>query len=368
MVMTLTSGILSPIRAKAEQAIEILMSSMEDIGEKDFLRDILPRLGKSGIFVNGFGHDASVLDLGLERHIAFKIDRAPSPIAVARGWSDFKVWGRLAVVANVSDLLATGALPTAMMLSLVMPRSLEARKAAEIIAGCEESCAQHSIAFVGGDTKEGTAVQVVGAALGTVEKSYWLGRDKAMPGDHLIIAGMLGGFSGALSLLDVGGTSDTERQGLLSVLTEPVARIREGAYIRESRLLHSCMDLSDGLAEAISNFSSDNVGITISEDALPLHRYATEAAQVLSVNPSKFAFSVGDWAISGLVSQANLDHFLENAPADLQLHDLGAFDSSGKCLLKARDGSVRPMPKVLNEQFRRRLEDDSDYFKSVLDA
>ena len=362
------SSILSPIRANAEQEIEILMSSMEDIGEKGFLREILPRLGRNGIFVNGFGHDASVLDLGLESHIAFKIDRAPSPIAIARGWSDFKVWGRLAVVANVSDLLATAALPKAMMLSLVLPRGLDAQKAAEIIAGCEESCAQHGIAFVGGDTKEGTAVQVVGAALGTVEKSYWLGRGKAMPGDHLIIAGMLGGFSGALSLLDAGGIYNAERQSLLSVLTEPVARIREGAYIRESRLLRSCMDLSDGLAEAISNFASDNVGITINEDALPLHRYAINAAQMLSVNPSKFAFSVGDWAISGLVSQANLDRFLKNAPTDLQLYDLGAFDSSGKCLLKAPDGSVRPIPKILNEQFRRRLEDGGDYFKSVLDA
>ncbi|WP_175715322.1 thiamine-phosphate kinase [Burkholderia ambifaria] len=344
------------------------MSSLEDIGEKSFLRSILPGLARNGIFVNGFGHDASLLDLGLERHIAFKIDRAPSPIAISRGWSDFKVWGRLAVVANVSDLLATAALPQAMMLSVVLPRDLDAQKAADIITGCEESCAQHGVAFVGGDTKEGAAVQVVGAALGTAAKAYWLGRNKAVPGDHLIIAGMIGGFSGALSLLDAGEVCDVERQSLLSVLTEPVARIREGAYIRESKILHSCMDLSDGLAEAISNFSSDNVGITINEDALPLHRYAIDAAHILSVNPSKFAFSVGDWAIAGLVSEGNLGRFLDNAPTDLELCDLGVFDSSGKCLLKAPDGSVRPIPKVLNEQFRTRLEDDGDYFRSVLDA
>ncbi|KHK51915.1 hypothetical protein PI87_20425 [Ralstonia sp. A12] len=344
------------------------MSSMEDIGEKGFLRGILPGLARNEIFVNGFGHDSSLLDLGLERHIAFKIDRAPSPIAISRGWSDFKVWGRLAVVANVSDLLATAALPQAMMLSLVLPRDLDAKKATDIIIGCEESCAQHGIAFVGGDTKEGATIQVVGAALGTAEKSYWLGRYKAVPGDHLIIAGMVGGFSGALSLLDAGKASDVERRSLLSVLTEPVARIREGAYIRESRVLHSCMDLSDGLAEAIANFSSKNVGITINEDALPLHRYAIDAAHLLSVSSSKFAFSVGDWAIAGLVSQENLSRFFDNAPADLQLRDLGAFDSSGKCLLKAPDGSVRPIPKILNEQFRKRLEDDGDYFRSVLNA
>lgn len=81
-----------------------------------------------------------------------------------------------------------------------------------------------------------------------------------------------------------------------------------------------------------------------------------------------FAFSVGDWAIAGLVSKENLNRFFDDAPAGLQFYDLGAFDSSGECFLKASDGSVRAIPKLLNEQFRARLEDDGDYSRSVLDA
>lgn len=77
-------------------------------GRKAFLRKLLPGLVCSDDFVNGFGHDASIVDLGFDKNIVFKIDRAPNPVSVKNSWSDFCVWGRLAVVANVSDVLAVG--------------------------------------------------------------------------------------------------------------------------------------------------------------------------------------------------------------------------------------------------------------------
>lgn len=344
------------------------MTSMTDIGEKAFLRALIPELHHHKDFVNGFGHDISVVDLGLEKYLAFKIDRAPSPVALNRGWCDYRVWGRLAVVANMSDLLASAALPRAMMLSLVLPRDFSSAAAIEIVSGCEESCANHDVAFVGGDTKEGVVTQVVGAALGTVDKKYILGRGTAIPGDHLVIAGRVGGFSGALSILDFdSGLSSQEKSELIDILEKPLARVKEGAYVRDCKIPHASCDLSDGLAEALNIFCSDGAGITIDEDALPLHKYATEASFKMSVPAYPYAFSVGDWAIAYLVKESKVSLFFNMAPADVDLFDIGRFDGSGKCLVRTRGGRLEPIPSLINEQFRRRLEDDAGYLAALID-
>lgn len=342
------------------------MASMAEIGEKAFLRGLLPQLHQADCFVNGFGHDASILDLGLEQYLAFKIDRAPKPVALTRGWCDHKVWGRLAVVANISDLLASGASPRALMLSLVLPREYEAEAVTEIVAGCQESCEQHGVAFVGGDTKEGVAVQVVGAALGTVDKNFYLGRRAALPGDHLVVAGRLGAFAGAISLLDADLLSVQQREALLWSLTTPKARVAEAAYIRDAKLAHAACDLSDGLADALSIFCGEGIGITIDEAKLPLHENAALAAVELGSKAHRYAFSVGDWAIAYLVSESDIDRLFREAPAGVELFDLGCFDDSKLIQLRMTDGSKQPIPSTINEHFRSRLEDDTDYIGSLL--
>src|SRR6266849_2733515 len=129
--------------------------AMNDLGEKAFLSALLPHLHVAPAFVNGFGNDASVIDLGWqEQLLVMKIDRAGSPIAAKRGWSDYRMWGRLAVTANCNDILAVGGRPTAMMLCVCVPGSWSTRDVTDIILGCEEECLRLGIAFVGGDTKE----------------------------------------------------------------------------------------------------------------------------------------------------------------------------------------------------------------------
>lgn len=341
---------------------------MNDIGEKAFLRALIPQLSARGDFVNGFGHDASIIELGLEQHVAFKIDRAPSPVAVTRGWSDHRVWGRLAVAANVSDLLAVAAQPRAVMLSITVPRGFSVQAATEIVLGCQESCEQHAVTFLGGDTKEGPSIQVVGAALGVVSKKYRLGRGRAAIGDHFVVAGQLGGFIGALQMLDSGRHAAWSREQLLRTLTNPMARIKEAAYLRQSQMASFACDVSDGLADVLSVFCGETVGLTVEASRLPMHPYSIAAAARRGVDPSAFAFGVGDWALACVVPHSSIERFLADAPAGAELSDLGQFDATGLMAIKSSDDKTRPMPVVINEQFRARLEDDSQYVDSLLDS
>ncbi|WP_188434325.1 thiamine-phosphate kinase [Halopseudomonas salina] len=339
---------------------------MSDLGEKAFLRSLLPSLKVDPSFVNGFGHDASILDIGLEQLLACKIDRAPFPVAIGRGVGCYRVWGRLAVAANVSDLLAVGAEPRAMMLSLVVPGNFEADAAREIVMGCEESCISHRIAFVGGDTKEGTSPQVVGAAWGTVIRGAGFGREAAKPGDFLFIAGRLGAFASSLALMDSQDGVSGYPKSWIDALVSPMARINEGRYMRESCKVVAACDLSDGLADAIRIFCADGAGITLSEPNLPMNPLAKTASEKLRVPLWRFAFGVGDWAIAFVVRESDVETFRAGIPDGMELTQAGRFDGSGDILVKDRAGRIQKPPELINEHFRRRAEDDDNHYLRAL--
>lgn len=344
------------------------MATMSELGEKAFLKALLPTLRVAPSFVNGFGHDASIVDVGLGQYLAVKIDRAPFPVALHRGIGDFRTWGRLAVAANVSDLLAVGARPHALMLSLVVPGSFDAANAHAIVMGCEEACASHGVAFIGGDTKEGQSAQVIGAAWGTVEKGAAFGRAPAIPGDYLFLAGRLGAFAGTLALMDEGPSEGEIPPEWVNTLIAPAARVLEGRYMRESRKVAAACDLSDGLADALDIFCAAGAGITLSESRLPMHPLAVQASAKCGVPLWRFAFGVGDWAIACVVRDKDADAFRRAGDSGLDLFEIGRFDDTGHRLI--RDGTCieREVPNLINEQFRRRIEDNGTYLHDLLHA
>lgn len=342
------------------------MTHLADLGEKAFLAGLLPQLTVDPGFVNGFGHDASVIDVGLEHYIAAKIDRAPFPVALRHGLGSYRTWGRLAVVANVSDLLAVAALPRAMMLSMVLPRDFLVEDARAIVEGCAEACLQHGVAFIGGDTKEGSTAQVVGTAWGTVEKHHRLGRAQAHAGDALFVAGSLGGFAAALTLIrqQHGQVNWTAR--CMPVLTEPSARVKEASYLRGHDAICAACDLSDGLAEAVDIFCGDSLGITLDEAHLPLHDLVVEASACAEAAPWRFAFAAGDWALAFVVEQAEVDRFQTAVDSDLEIFQLGRFDETKLKQIRDVSGAIHPLPGVINEQFKSRIEDEGRYLELLL--
>lgn len=344
------------------------MATMSELGEKAFLKELLPTLKVAPSFVNGFGHDASIVDVGLEQYLAVKIDRAPFPVALNRGIGDCRTWGRLAVAANVSDLLAVGARPHALMLSIVVPGGFDATNARAIVIGCEEACDSHGIAFIGGDTKEGQTAQVIGAAWGTVEKGAAFGRAPALPGDYLFLAGRLGAFAGTLALMDEEPSEGEIPREWVNTLTEPSARMREGRYMRESRKVAAACDLSDGLAEALNIFCAAGAGITLSESRLPMHPLAVQASAKRGVPLWRFAFGVGDWAIACVVREKNVSTFRLAGESGLEMFEIGRFDGTGHKLIRDGAGMEREIPNLINEQFRRRIEDNGSYMHDLLSA
>jgi len=341
------------------------MATMQSIGEKAFIRDLLPLLKTAPTFVNGFGHDASIMDVGLEKNIAFKIDRAPYPLALKNGWANHKAWGHLAVVANLSDLLSIGATPSGFMVSIVVPSDYDSSDVKDIVIGCAESCEAHKVVFLGGDTKEGPTPQVIGSAFGTIERGQDLGRRQAKAGDKLVIAGQLGGLLGAYLHLKRAPSIEEQSARYIEHISNPTARLREATRIARSGLAIASCDLSDGLSDAISIFCGSSVGIALNEAAFPLHELALEAASNHNIPSRNFAFSVGDWAIAYVVPHENYEKFLEVMWTEMHVTCIGQFTDSTSRIIRLSDGGEAQVPNVVNEHFSSRLEDEGSYLTKI---
>lgn len=340
--------------------------SLADVGEKGYLRKLLPQLPVGTGLLNGFGHDAAIVDLetGSDDVLVMKIDRAAHPVATSRGWCDYKLWGRLAVTTCASDILAVGGTPKSLLLSLILPRSFRVHDADMIVAGCLESCLEHGITLVGGDTKEGRAAEVVAAAIGVVSRSQAIGRHGSLPGDYLVLVGELGGFEGAHSLLTDEGIDrpGDGNQELIDYLAYPHAKTEIAANLLRLPGIVAGMDLSDGLYDA-ANVLRGEFGAVIYSSSLPLHQFALKYASLKRFDPTDLAFGVGDWAILYILRSHSLEEAerLVNRVPGAEI--IGHISDTPGVWMKTRQ-EVRAAKPIINEHFVRRMEDNPDLFSN----
>jgi len=335
--------------------------TMEDLGEKAFLAELLPRLTPHPTFVNGFGDDASAIAIDGDRVVLFKVDRAAAPVAARRGWTDYRMWGRLAVTSNCSDILAGGGAPLAVMIAMILPRDWPADATVEVIEGCAEECAAHDIAFAGGDTKEGRSAELVGSAIGLGSRQSILTRRGSKPGDLIVLAGTLGGFLGSyLQILESLGADGQPGPGSdedwLGYISHPRARWAEGAYMRNSGAATGAMDTSDGLYDAVATLVGEH-GADMQLSALPYHPTAVECAAKLSISPINLGLGVGDWNIVYTVDPTHWSA-LNDLPEDLQLDVIGALSERQGIRWHDPAEGVFACEPVVNQHFRSRQEDE----------
>jgi thiamine-monophosphate kinase len=336
--------------------------SLADVGEKQFLRGLLPRLTRHPAFVNDFGDDASAVFIpGSDEVLFFKIDRAATPMAARKGWVDYRMWGRLAVTSNCSDILTAGGAPSAVMIAMILPRSWSTQSAEEIVLGCSEECDRHDVAFVGGDTKEGTAAELVGSAVGFGKPRQVVTRRGARPGDVLVVAGRLGGFLGAyLRLL----TNEGHDPASLAYVSHPAARWDEAAFLRNTGVPIAAMDTSDGLYEAVATLTS-GLGAEIDVGLLPYHQLAIECAREQGVSPFSLALGMGDWNILYAMNPVRWRGLSDEiAGSELELTMIGQVVSDTG-IRWHESGKILRIQPIVNQHFVQRLEDEGDLLERL---
>jgi thiamine-monophosphate kinase len=171
-----------------------------------------------------------------------------------------------ALVANLSDLAAMGAVPLTCTLALTLdePSSQDAWLA-PFASRLQQLVADYEIPLIGGNLCAGP-LSLTFTVLGTVPAGAALRRQDALPGDDVYVTGHLGDAAAGL-LQWQAGVRDSG--SLLQRFLYPVPRLNTALALRG--IARSMIDISDGLLADVGHISdTSGVGITLNIEALPL--------------------------------------------------------------------------------------------------
>jgi thiamine-monophosphate kinase len=163
-------------------------------------------------------------------------------------WMPWRELGFRAAAVNLSDLAASGAEPTGLIVSLGAPARTQFEDVLEIYEGIAET----GVPVIGGDTTRADGLMLSVTAIGRSERVP--GRAGARAGNRLVVTGPLGGA----------GAAFREQRFL-----RPPLRLVEGR--RLARHVTAMLDISDGLAQDAGHIAGrSGVRCVIELERVPL--------------------------------------------------------------------------------------------------
>jgi len=297
----------------------------------------------------GIGDDAAVVETERNRLEVLTVDAIVEGVHFDRAFTPPSAIGHRAVAVNLSDLAAMGATPRLALLSLVLPRTFPLADFDEIIGSMSALAARFRMTIVGGNLTQTDGPLVLDVTVvGTVKKRRALTRGGARPGDDVYVTGVIGAAAAGLQMLQaepncaaVESVDPCVRQYLY-----PEPRVRFGTILSRNRGATACMDLSDGLADAVHQIAgASQVGATIDGAALPIAASARRWFEERGQNAVDASVTGGDDYELLFTARPRLRGRLAAA----QQHGHAPMTRIGSCTadraVLLRDGGVeRPMP------------------------
>lgn len=310
----------------------------------------------------GIGDDAAVIEPERNRLEVLTTDVVIEGVHFDRAFCDPASIGHKALAVNLSDLAAMGAAPRAALLSLGLPGSLPFADLEVMLRALVDLAARHKVTLIGGNVARSPGPLFLDVTvIGTVKRRRVLTRSGGRVGDALYVTGSLGAAAAGLAWLrrktEAAGTAGAEAGGASEAVKDaverflkPQPRMRFGLIAGRTRAASACMDLSDGLADAVRQLAlASGTGAVIEAEALPIHPGAAEilsGESKLGVQaPLQAALSGGeDYELLLAVSRRSMRRFLAvQRLAGVPATRIGTL-TAGADLVLRREGIDEPMP------------------------
>ena len=238
------------------------------VGEFGLIARVVARSGTAALADVGPGDDAAVLRAPDGRVVA-STDVLVEGRHFRRDWSSAEDVGHKAAAANLADIAAMGAVPTALLVGLVCPAGTAAGWAEGVATGMAEECAPFGAAVVGGDTSasapDSQSVVLSVTALGDLGGRAPVLRSGARPGDVVAVAGRLGWSACGLAVLRRGFTAPA---AAVTAHRRPRPPYADGPAAADAGATAMC-DTSDGLLADAGHLAADS-GVVIDLDGAVL--------------------------------------------------------------------------------------------------
>jgi thiamine-monophosphate kinase len=259
-------------------------------GEFGLIARVTARLGSSPASLLGPGDDAAVIAAPDGRVVA-STDVLVEGRHFRRDWSSARDVGHRAAAANLADIAAMGASPTALLVALCAPPDLEVAWAEELADGLAAEADLAGASVVGGDMSASPTLTICVTALGDLDGESPVTRSGARPGDRVAVIGRLGYAAAGYTVLSRGFRSP-------KVLVEAHRRpeVPYSAGPAAARLGATAMiDVSDGLLADLGHVAAaSGVGIDVRREAFAVPSQMRDAAAALGVDPYGWILAGGD--------------------------------------------------------------------------
>jgi thiamine-monophosphate kinase len=265
-------------------------ATVGDVGEFGLIAQVTARLTQGAPVEVGPGDDAAVLAAPDGRVVA-TTDLLVEGRHFRRAWSSAYDVGRKAAAQNLADVVAMGAVPTALLVGLGSPPDLPAAWALEMADGLRDEAAQTGASVVGGDVVRASVLTVAVTALGDLQGREPVLRSGARPGDLVVLAGRTGWAAAGLAVLGRGFRSP-------KVLVEAHRR-PEPPYALGPELARrgatAMVDVSDGLLADLGHVAdASGVRVALDRAAFPVPEAMTDVARALNADPYDWLLAGGD--------------------------------------------------------------------------
>lgn len=243
---------------------------LADVGEFGLIDRVLIALTETGVTPDpahgvlvGPGDDAAVV-AAPDGRVVVSTDVLVEGRHFRRDWSSAYDVGVRAAAANLADVAAMGAHPTALTVGLAAPAEVPVAWTLELARGLAAEAAEAGAVVVGGDMVASPTLVVSVTALGRLDGRAPVLRSGARPGDLVVLAGRLGWAAAGLRLLAEGVTDGP----LVDAHRRPSPPYGWGPRLA-SLGATSMIDVSDGLLQDAGHLATaSGVAIDLELQAL----------------------------------------------------------------------------------------------------
>jgi thiamine-monophosphate kinase len=223
----------------------------------------------------GIGDDAAVIHPAHAReYLLITTDMLLEGIDFRCDWTTPRRLGSKSIAVNLSDLAAMGARPQFFTVSLAVPGGISERWILDLYDGMTKTGSSYGVQLIGGDlSHSNNGIMISITALGESLKRKVLYRSGGRAGDLLYVTGILGKSAAGLRLLEDGCAKSLSKskRDALQAHQMPVPRCEAGLWLAQCGMVHSMMDLSDGLSVDLPRMcAASGVGAEIHSAALPV--------------------------------------------------------------------------------------------------
>lgn len=266
--------------------------------ELDFLKIIQNKLSKNSYI----GDDCAYLK---DLEIVVTQDSLVEDIHFSNKFTTPYQLGYKSVIVNLSDVLASGAIPKYLTVSMSLPKKIDASFINDFYQAIEDLSNEFDFEVIGGDITGSSKIFISICAIGLTKNRKISSRKNAKVGDYVVTTGVHGSSAAGLWLLQNNKSVYFTDFHLMPKIKKDFS----DEIAMKCNTDYAMMDTSDGLADALFKIAqSSNVSIHVDFDKVPYDEKIKEVAKQAKIDYKNWVLYGGeDFQIVACINKENLD-------------------------------------------------------------